>query len=734
MLGKRGSILKESSTGVGSVYNDVGPPLVRVLSCHALVHQSALAATGVRGGVARRALYVFTLVGLLLPIFLPAPARAIVLVSGSITADTTWAPPEDYLVIGDVIVEDGVTLTILAGTRVLFQTDPSNEAFPRWRLEVQGSLRVLGTAPEPVLFTSDHAQPTRGDWASIRFVGSEASVLEHARIHYATTGLDIRDSSPYVNNTEILESVLAGVEVRGAGSRPRFEGGEITAETFLVGNGTFTPNERIGIVVWEGRPEFRRMAIHDNAVGVLLQPNTFSLLEGCEIREGWNGLQAVNATVTLRDNRILRNGFPGFGGTGLALVSHSGAAMSGNLLEDNGWGVFIDHGSGASVRGATDNWVNGIPLEDIYYVDRHDEVVTGQVFDSGHSDGFRGNVSYLGHVTLYDSTNVTFEGVSLLDSFQSVWAENSTFRFANSTIRDSTVNVSFRDADIFLRDSSLGVFADVQFNRSSVRIDDARSLLRVDNFVRAEVLSDLGVPLAGAEVTLDLEGIVQATARTDASGRTGWLEGSQGSYFRPVAAPDTVFITANAVLRAGLPSDPAAAFKDSPRAIALEAPATEVFVLRDTSAPTLTILPADGATDVALGSPVKLQFSEPMDTASVEAAVSVSGSAPTNFVWSEGNRTLTFDIETMEAGRTYLVRVSSGATDLAGNRVPSTTVTITVGRSGQGFDWTPVAIVAAVVLGFGILLVALGRRSTARDASREQERDDRQGPDRKGGA
>lgn len=89
-----------------------------------------------------------------------APAQ--ITVGGPIARNTTWW--SEVLVTDHVTVEPGVTLTILPGTRVMFQHYRGyREPERRLSLQVQGSLIAIGTAAQPIYFTSDAADPQNGD-------------------------------------------------------------------------------------------------------------------------------------------------------------------------------------------------------------------------------------------------------------------------------------------------------------------------------------------------------------------------------------------------------------------------------------------------------------------------------------------------------------------------------------------------------------------------------------------
>jgi hypothetical protein len=92
--------------------------------------------------------------------------RDVVDVSGSISVNTVWSA-DTVRVVGDVTVEEGVTLTIDPGVRVEFQD--------YYKLDVAGTLVAIGTPSEQIVFTTDEPQAFvvdgshAGCWDGIRF-------------------------------------------------------------------------------------------------------------------------------------------------------------------------------------------------------------------------------------------------------------------------------------------------------------------------------------------------------------------------------------------------------------------------------------------------------------------------------------------------------------------------------------------------------------------------------------
>nr|WP_293837792.1 IPT/TIG domain-containing protein [uncultured Arsenicibacter sp.] len=103
--------------------------------------------------------------------------RPVITVQGAITANTTWSAKNVYKILGFVYVRNGVTLTIEKGTIIKGapkEEDPAASG-KGGTLIVQpgGKLTAIGTADQPIVFTSSKAigQRNYGDWGGIVLIG-----------------------------------------------------------------------------------------------------------------------------------------------------------------------------------------------------------------------------------------------------------------------------------------------------------------------------------------------------------------------------------------------------------------------------------------------------------------------------------------------------------------------------------------------------------------------------------
>ena len=145
---------------------------------------------------------------------------------GHINLDTEWTLANSaYLVTGNLLVVSGVTLTIDPGVLVQFATNRG--------MQVNGTLIALGTATQPITFTSAQPAPAAGNWASIIFASGSVgatldgngnylsgSTLQYVAIQYAggngaTAALKIGGTGPYLANLSVSDSQTEGIDIQG---------------------------------------------------------------------------------------------------------------------------------------------------------------------------------------------------------------------------------------------------------------------------------------------------------------------------------------------------------------------------------------------------------------------------------------------------------------------------------------------------------------------------------------
>ena len=160
---------------------------------------------------------------------------------GTITSAKTLDASITYTITGPVLVEDGGTLNIPAGTRI-----EANKGFGSYILVLQGGkINVNGTAAAPVVMTSNEASPAAGDWGGL-VINGKAPLAGPA----GTTGTTeisnayIYGGSNAADNSGSISFLV--IEYSGARSSANIEHNGLTLNG--VGNGTTISN----VFIFEG--------------------------------------------------------------------------------------------------------------------------------------------------------------------------------------------------------------------------------------------------------------------------------------------------------------------------------------------------------------------------------------------------------------------------------------------------------------------------------------------------
>ncbi|MBI1288985.1 MAG: PKD domain-containing protein [Flavobacteriales bacterium] len=158
---------------------------------------------------------------LLLSIFSALTTFAQTNVSGLISSNTTWTMSGNpYIVQGNILVANGVTLQVEPGVEVRF--DSGTE------LRVEGVLRADGTANDSIIFTSNSISPVTGDWYGITFMDSSQDFdslsqsgcsIKYSRIEYAGdsdgAGVTTNSSSPFLSHCLFQQNDRAAIRIVG---------------------------------------------------------------------------------------------------------------------------------------------------------------------------------------------------------------------------------------------------------------------------------------------------------------------------------------------------------------------------------------------------------------------------------------------------------------------------------------------------------------------------------------
>ncbi|MCK4394218.1 right-handed parallel beta-helix repeat-containing protein, partial [Candidatus Bipolaricaulota bacterium] len=297
--------------------------------------------------------YTVCLVMLVAVVAVNVFAAAIQEVSGTLQQDKTWS--ETIRVTGDVYVPPGCTLTILPGTVIRFavRSDSVNHSLgqfncpaPKAELIVEGTLKAQGTETKPILFTSDSATPSPGDWGGIIFHGRATPVtLSYLVIEYADVNLMTFPSDIVIENC-IIRNAYGGLD-----DCPTSNHWDVRTGIFLHGERSIVRNCEIANCTWgfhinqgnrtEAAIHIENCHIHDNNVtspgfdvpnGIHVYKSNVHI-EGNTIENNEWGIEIGISNVVIIDNAFISNDF------GVVIYSPDGPSegyVHGNDVFDNG--------------------------------------------------------------------------------------------------------------------------------------------------------------------------------------------------------------------------------------------------------------------------------------------------------------------------------------------------------------------------------------------------------------
>jgi hypothetical protein len=297
-------------------------------------------------------------------------------INGSISSDTTWQGT--VLIEGTSVIQAGVTVTVLPGTKVMFKHYRGyREPDKRLALRVQGALIAQGTAQNPIYFTSDAPDPQNGDWSMLRlFPSTLESSFRYVVFECAQHGLNV-----WNEDVELAHCVFRWNNWEG-----------IYFESYC------TATLDSCLIVENG---YNGLAAE--------QYNTL-LLRYCNVkRSGTSGVHADATSITVQDSWIVENG-----AHGLSVDDNGSMTSLGVIIANNrGWGIGVGEGTNTVTIGNTvfSNNISG-PVGGPYSTVSYPYDPPTMV-----SVGFQPDTSYaLGYVP----------GDSLLDGYMYIYPDDET--------------------------------------------------------------------------------------------------------------------------------------------------------------------------------------------------------------------------------------------------------------------------------------------------------------------
>lgn len=109
---------------------------------------------------------------------------------------------------GVVVVKKGALLTILPGSRILFEKiDRDGDGIGDSELLIEGGIVARGTAAAPILFTSAAEHPQKADWKFLYLDFAQRGEIDHIISEYAYSGIQVHFCKASVTNSVFRHNV-----------------------------------------------------------------------------------------------------------------------------------------------------------------------------------------------------------------------------------------------------------------------------------------------------------------------------------------------------------------------------------------------------------------------------------------------------------------------------------------------------------------------------------------------
>jgi parallel beta-helix repeat protein len=463
----------------------------------------------------------------------PAPPSN--MVSGEITVDTTWTRSNSpYIVLDNVSVENGVTLTIEPGVVVEFKDITS--------LTVNGTLIAEGNQTNMITFTSNNSNPQPGDWDWINFnEASDASSIRYCRIEYCYYGINIFQCSPDVTYNLIRDVLRDGIRAYESSS---FIGYNTITEivhsfvgnkginllgfcdTTIEGN-VVTQVEEYGIKVTDSNPIITQNYISGSYYNIdcynsdgTISNNTLDDAEiaGIRLREcadifitnntiqgsARKGIESDWSSPTISGNVILENGGTGLDDSGIYLYKSEGAVIIDNYLEENINGIYSKNSNFSHI--SRNQVINS--TEDGFYADNSNEIELESNVINGNENGlyvsdsinFSSNGDSISNsidkgVYLYNTTGFRMEKGTIFLCGNGTYLHSSEAILTNCTIPKLANNI------FYLTQNSILISINYTFSDSDVQVLGGCQLI-VRNYLHIFVENESYLPFKGANIEI----------------------------------------------------------------------------------------------------------------------------------------------------------------------------------------------------------------------------------------
>jgi len=292
-------------------------------------------------------------------------------VIGFIAQDTTWTQANSpYVTLGNIIVKEGVTLTIKPGVTVQFDSGYS--------LTIEGTLIARGIDKQGIKFTPKGDKKPEA-WGGIMFRDSSTdakfddggsyvsgSILQYCVVEFAETAVYANSASPFIDHCVISNNQWGGVSI-------------YNGDIIVIQNSTVADNIVSGISVTEsenvilientvtGNYGYGAGGIRVKGDTVTISDNTLTGNTGLGIEGEGGGIYVEGDTVTISDNTLTGNTARNFSGGGICVRGGATTISYNTLIGNTATGSRDGRGGGIHVSGTatiSDNTITGNTASD----------------------------------------------------------------------------------------------------------------------------------------------------------------------------------------------------------------------------------------------------------------------------------------------------------------------------------------------------------------------------------
>ncbi|ODS37806.1 MAG: hypothetical protein A7315_03665 [Candidatus Altiarchaeales archaeon WOR_SM1_79] len=292
-----------------------------------------------------------------------------------------------YIVVGDVSVPIGQTLTIEPGTNVKFDGNYS--------MYIDGDLIAIGTEINRINITSNMAMPASGDWNKIQINSTGYIEIKYSDISYGDSGIYLNLSSGNnITNNDIFSNSWSGIRLESS-SNNIITGNNILKNFYGIhlkfsSNNSITDNNVYsnygnGIKFdWSCNNNIlKNDDIYSNSYGIYFVLSLNNNITGNNVtNNNDSGIyleQSINNNIT-NNNLSSNNCF------GIHLLESPNNTIGGNIISSNHWGGF-------KLKGSSNNSIinNNISSNSWWGIEllgsSNSNIITCNNIYSNHEDG-----------------------------------------------------------------------------------------------------------------------------------------------------------------------------------------------------------------------------------------------------------------------------------------------------------------------------------------------------------